>query len=395
MQIYQMKNPIKNYAWGSKTFLSQLLEQDTQATTPQAELWMGTHPQGVSEIKCDDKWISLEAMISQHPDLILGEKVARQFDNKLPFLFKILAIDKPLSIQVHPNKSQAVEGYERENQLNIPLSAANRNFKDKSHKPELVCALTTLWAMCGFRSYEAIQTNFLPISGDIALCQSDQTIYDFFNQLMHLDNNTKNQLIAAALQYAKSRTDQTHWQWVTRLAGNFPDDIGVLAPLFLNTICLNPGEGLYLQPGVMHAYLDGNAVEVMCNSDNVIRGGLTVKHIDVETLLDILSTNSENITPIHPQMVQPNEWHYDIPIDSFSLTRYDVQPDHCMNITVNGPEVLLCIKGNIQISQHKDTLLLRPGMSAFVSHEVHSYTIDGEGVVYKASINLEHLDRNK
>jgi mannose-6-phosphate isomerase len=385
MKIYEMKNPIKNYAWGSKTFISELLGQKTQSLEPQAELWMGTHPQGISEINCCEEWILLDQFIANHPDLVLGERNARKFDNKLPFLFKILAIDNPLSIQVHPDKIHAVEGFERENQNSIPLSAPNRNFKDPFSKPELVCALTPLWAMCGFRAYEEIQANFLSITNNNMF---GQTVFDFFKQLMQLDKPAKKQLIAEAIRYGQSKMDQTHWQWVTRLAKHFPSDIGALAPLYLNIFCLNPGEGLFLKPGILHAYLHGNAVEIMNNSDNVIRGGLTVKHIDVETLLNIVSTSSEAITPIHPQMGQINEWHYDIPVDNYSLTRYDLNQHNGLNINVDGPQIMLCTRGKIQISQDNEHLYLKPGMSAFVSHEAHSYSIRGDGVVYKAGTNL-------
>jgi len=386
MPIYEMKNPIKNYAWGSTTFLSSLSGAVSQSTEPQAELWMGTHPQGISEIKCDDVWLSLESFISKHPDFVFGESYARQFNNKLPFLFKILAIESPLSIQVHPDKDQASDGYERDNQANIPRSAHNRNFKDKSDKPELVCALTPLWAMCGFRKYETIRANFLSITDNNELCLPNQTIHDFFRQLMQLDSTRKHQLIRSALQYAQTRTDHVHWKWVLQLADSFPKDIGVLAPLYLNTICLNPGEGLFIQPGVLHSYLDGNAVEIMCNSDNVIRGGLTVKHIDVETLLDIVSTRSEEFKPIQPQMGQFNEWHYVIPMDSFSLRRFDILKDHPLQRKVNGPEVLLCIKGNLQIHQGNQTLPLQPGRSVFVCHQASSYKIEGDGVVFQAGV---------
>jgi mannose-6-phosphate isomerase len=384
MHIFLMKNPIKNYVWGSKTFLSRLLDQGEQSQVPQAELWMGTHPQGISQITDDGVWISLETLISKNPEAVLGKSVASQYDNKLPYLFKILAIDKPLSIQVHPDKNQATSGFTRENQQNIPLTAPHRNFKDASHKPELVCALTPLWAMCGFRSYDEIQKYFLPFIDIVDLCQSGQTIYHFFNQLMHLDQTKKNQLIAAAVQHARSRTDKTHWQWVTRLEKNFPGDIGVLAPLFLNTLFLKPGEALYLQPGVLHAYLDGNAVEIMCNSDNVIRGGLTIKHIDVNALLDTVIFSNMDISPIYPQMGQSNEFHYLIPINSFSLTRYDVCKNYCFTLSVSGPEILLCTRGNIRITQDQFSIDLKQGMSAFVSHAAKSYSIDGHGEVYKA-----------
>jgi mannose-6-phosphate isomerase len=388
-----MKNPIKNYAWGSKTYLSRLLEQGEQSQSPQAELWMGTHPQGISQIKLNDQWIGLERYISNNPDAVLGKRIARQYDNKLPYLFKILAIAKPLSIQVHPDKNQAASGFARENQQHIPLSAPHRNYKDPSHKPELVCALTPLWAMCGFRSYTEIQKNFMPFANIVTLCQSGQTIFHFFNQLMLLDQTRKNQLISAAVQYAHSFTDTAHWEWVIRLQKHFPNDIGVLAPLFLNTLYLKPGEALFLPPGMLHAYLDGNAVEIMCNSDNVIRGGLTIKHIDVEALLDTVLTKSMDIVPMRPQMGQSNEFHYHIPINNFSLTRYDVWNNYCQKISVSGPEILLCTKGNIQIHQDKDILYLKQGMSAFVSHAAKAYSIEGNGIVYKAFTreNLEGL----
>jgi len=385
MHIYKMKNPIKNYAWGSRTFISHLTGQETPSQEPQAELWMGSHPQGESLVECDSHWIPLSSLVSNNPDTVLGDNLARQFDNNLPFLFKILAIDHPLSIQTHPNDCQAIEGYERENQLKIPLSSAKRNFKDRYHKPELVCALTPLWAMCGFRTIESIQKNFEPLGSIIVPGQSIQSATNFFAHLMLLTDNDKSQLIDTAVQYGQTRRDQTQWQWVCRLASLFKDDIGVLAPLFLNTICLNPGEALFLEPGVLHAYLEGNAVEVMYNSDNVIRGGLTVKHIDIDTLLEIISPDGELIQ-IHPQMIQENQWLYQTPVNCFSLIRYNMPSGHEMAISVNGPEILLCVKGSLTIRQNENMITLKQGMSAFVSHETRSYELYGDGIIYKAFV---------
>ena len=153
-RIGVLKNPIQNYAWGSRTFIPQLIGELAPANTPQAELWMGAHPKTPSQVLCDGEWISLAELIQENPEGILGDSVAKKFSNKLPFLFKVLAAAKPLSIQAHPNRDQARQGFARENRLRIPLNAPHRNYRDENHKPEMICALTSFWALSGFGKIE-------------------------------------------------------------------------------------------------------------------------------------------------------------------------------------------------------------------------------------------------
>ncbi|KPA13101.1 Mannose-6-phosphate isomerase [Candidatus Magnetomorum sp. HK-1] len=398
MEIYEMKNTIKNYAWGSKSFLPKLMGITVPDNKPQAELWMGTHKQGISQVKRVDKnhseWESLANLIMKQTEKMLGPYVADCFKGQLPFLFKILAIDHPLSIQVHPNAQQAIQGFELENQQSIPLKAANRNFKDKFDKPELIVALTPLWAMCGFRPFNSIQKNFQLIADDSLFKakhpeHSHNTTSTFFYNLMHLSEREIKILFSSAANYAAKHKEQIHWQWVSRLSELFNNDVGALAPLFLNTVCLKPHEALFIQPGILHAYLEGNAIEIMCNSDNVIRGGLTVKHIDLEKLLEIVQFSSEGLHFIAPKEIQNNEWLYQTPAKSFLLARYDIK--NPFEVHVHGPEILLCVKGKICIHQKNTELCLKPGMSAFVAHSAERYTIDGNGEVFKAFIRKNTL----
>ncbi|MBF0449784.1 MAG: mannose-6-phosphate isomerase, class I [Candidatus Magnetomorum sp.] len=398
MGIYEMKNTIKNYAWGSSTFLPELIGHPSPANEPQAELWMGTHPQGISQVKDihthGSDWALLDELISKQPEKMLGPRVADTFKNQLPFLFKILAIDQPLSIQVHPDNQRAITGYEYENKIGIDLSAADRNFKDRHHKPELVCALTPLWAMCGFRPFLSIHSNFQFID-DESLFQvqrsllKDNTTYSFFFNLMHLSKKDTQALVDAAVHYAKNQLHQIHWEWVHRLSQKFQNDVGVLGPLFLNTVCLQPLEALYIRPGMLHAYLYGNAVEIMTNSDNVIRGGLTVKHIDIDTLMDVVSFRSEAIPLISPQTIQPNEMFYQTPADGFMLTRYNIHPEQSFDINVYGPEILLCVKGEVSIDYNGSKFRLTQGQSIFVAHSAGKYTLSGNGEIFKGFVRNE------
>jgi len=397
MDIYEMKNAIQNYAWGSKTFLPELMGNPEPSDKPQAELWMGTHIQGISQVKHitanETEWISLAHLIQTNPQNILGSSVANRFDKQLPFLFKVLAINHPLSIQVHPNRMQAKKGYQFETQKSYPLTESYRNFKDDQDKPELICALTPLWAMCGFRPYDTIYKNFQSIENKLKIgLFKEDTIPFFFTNLMNLSQDNKIKLIDIAVRHASNNSVQeAHWQWVLNLSKQFPDDVGVLSPLFLNIVCLKPFEALYIQPGILHAYLDGNAIEIMNNSDNVIRGGLTVKHIDIDTLLNIVNFNSEKLHYVHPTKINPNEYCYQPPSDRFMLSRIDMSGDQSLEMNVQGPEILLCTKGEISIRQRNNVLPLKQGHSAFVAHSACQYHIEGKGEIFKGFVRNEDI----
>ncbi len=288
--IKLLKNTIQKYAWGSPTAIPELLGEQNPSHEPRAELWMGAHPKAPSFVNFDGQWLSLTELIAKYPQEILGNDVALAFNNKLPYLFKVLAAAKPLSIQAHPSLNQAKEGFERENDRGIALDAPNRNYKDDNHKPECICALSPFWAMYGFRNIPdilALMGKNCPVglAGELDLLKKQpdsRGLKRFFTDLMTMDSQRQKRVVDEAVQNANQYSDEDFaFHWMTRLADEYPTDIGILAPLLLNLIELKPGEALFLPAGEFHAYLEGVGMELMANSDNVLRGGLTAKHIDV------------------------------------------------------------------------------------------------------------------
>ena len=231
-----LKNQIQEYEWGSKTFIPDLLSSESPAKNPQAELWLGAHPRAPSEVMMSGKWKSLAECIDQEPKEILGQRVARHFDNKLPFLFKVLAAEKPLSIQAHPNKEQAESGYKRENRLKIPLSADIRNYKDNNHKPELICALSSFEGLKGFRKIEEIlsfakivKSRAFDSMVGLLMKDPDQTgLKNFLSEILTLKKRKRRELLEQIIQGAGNHRDESPcFQWILRLNKEYPRDIGV------------------------------------------------------------------------------------------------------------------------------------------------------------------------
>jgi len=299
MQIAKLKNSIQEYAWGSYTAIPELLGEPSPAETPQAELWMGAHHKAPSEVIVGKRKIALPELIKEDPAAILGIKTAEKFNGSLPFLFKVLAMAEPLSIQAHPNLAQAIEGFAREKEQNIPIDGFKRNYRDANHKPEILCALTTCWALKGFRPIEQIVSIMAPlnITGIAPHVEAldrnpnEQGLRRFFASLLTLDPESKRMAVTEVLVHIHHNTGVTEADcgscrhWINKLNERYPGDIGVLSPLFLNLVEVKPGEALFLRAGQLHAYLQGVGIELMANSDNVLRGGLTPKHIDVAELL--------------------------------------------------------------------------------------------------------------
>ena len=295
MSLFKLDNTVQKYSWGSCSYIPDLLKIDNPDHEPFAEVWMGAHRKAPSRIADENK--DLISHIERNPIKSIGNR------KTLPFLFKLLAAGAPLSIQAHPNKEEAVAGYENENDRGIPLDSPLRNYRDTNHKPEILCAQTAFWALCGFRfpeeiklllddsKYESIRslTEFL----------TDDDLEVFFRNLMCIPGDLRNIICRDAFNASKIKQDY-HWKWVGRLYESYPDDIGILSPLFLNLVKLNPEEAMYLPDGVLHAYLEGMGVELMANSDNVLRCGLTGKHVDVDELMNVLS-----FQPMLPEILRP------------------------------------------------------------------------------------------
>lgn len=288
--MQKLINSVQNYAWGSKTALTELYGIANPSQQPMAELWMGAHPKSSSRIEgADGKAVSLRDVIERDKATLLGESVAKRF-GELPFLFKVLCAAQPLSIQVHPNKHNSEIGFAKRMRVGIPMDAAERNYKDPNHKPELVFALTPFLAMNAFREFSEIVSLLQPVSGaHTAIAHflqepNAERLSQLFASLLNMQGDEKSRALAV-LKAALNSQQGEPWQTIRVISEFYPDDSGLFSPLLLNVVKLNPGEAMFLFAETPHAYLQGVALEVMANSDNVLRAGLTPKYIDIPELV--------------------------------------------------------------------------------------------------------------
>ena len=398
--ICLLKNTIQEYAWGSCTAIPELLGNDSPASTPQAELWMGAHPKAPSKVRCNGKWQSLLELIDKNPQGILGEKVAQKFKNRLPYLFKVLAAGKPLSIQAHPSLGQAKEGFERENRLGIPLDASNRNYKDDNHKPECICALSAFWALNGFRKIPdmiSLMDKICPsgLKKDLNLFRQkadSDGLKHFFQTVMTMDRKSQKRVVDDAVKNAQPvKGDNKAYQWMINLYKEYPSDIGVLSPIILNLICLEPGQALFLPAGTLHAYLDGVGIELMANSDNVLRGGLTPKHVDVKELLNVLNFEERDVNILKMEKINPCEHRYESHAQEFSLSVIAVKTDAgYFSLDKRCVEILLCTDGNAVVTDlaGNNSVAISKGMSILIPAVLEKYSIKGNAVFYKAAVPI-------
>jgi mannose-6-phosphate isomerase len=397
-RIARLKNPVQDYAWGSRTAIPSLLGMAVPSERPCAELWLGAHPKAPSLARVDGRWAPLDQVIKTDPVSVLGKAVSHRFSNSLPFLFKVLAADQPLSIQVHPNLEQAREGFDRENRLGIPLSASHRNYRDANHKPELLCAVTPFEALKGFRAPQDLLILLKSVCGETLSRELDQLkktptragIRSLLTSLLTMGAGRKQRVVDAAVQAAVSLVESDPaYQWVTALDRAYPGDMGVLSPLIFNLITLEPGEGIYIRAGEPHTYLKGVGMELMANSDNVLRGGLTPKHVDVVELLRIVDVNPSPVHKILPQPEGPAEMVYRTPADEFQLSVIRVSshtpfvsgPDHSV-------EIVICMEGKSIIREVRkgDAHPLNKGESVIIPAAAGPYQIAGKALLYRAAI---------
>jgi len=340
----------------------------------------------------------LPELIEKYPEEILGKAAAKKFDNQLPYLFKVLAAAKPLSIQAHPGKHQAIEGFERENLSGIPLNAPNRSYKDVNHKPECLCAITQFWGLKGFRRIPEIISLINMIGAkelkrELDILNSTQTPNDvlmwFLYSLMTLDPERKNQIITAAVAESEKRLGERRaFRWVIDLYEDYPEDIGVLSPLFLNIVCLDPGQAIYLTSGELHAYLDGTGIELMANSDNVLRGGLTPKYIDVPELMKVLKFEESDVSVLCPQHISDYERVYPCDAEEFLLSVVTTGKKEAV-FSAQSAQILLCVEGSAKITFSNQSLFVKKGMSILVPAAVNQYKTKGSAIFYKASVPAE------
>lgn len=397
-RICILKNPVQEYAWGSKTAIQELLGKPVPSDKPMAEMWMGAHPKSPSQVLIGEQWRPLDEVIEGSPESILGKRVAEKYANKLPFLFKVLAVSSPLSVQVHPDLEQAREGFARENRLGIPLDSPNRDYRDDNHKPELLLAVTYFTGLKGFRRIEEILGLMERIAPSGLAFELNQLrkepeasgLKSFFNALMTMDKSLQKKVLVEAVSLAEKRADQDPaFHWMVKLNREYPGDIGVFSPVLLNFVELRPGDALYLEAGELHSYLNGLAMELMANSDNVLRGGLTPKYTDVPELLKLVDFKTGPVLPVRPEGSGTCESVYQTPAREFMLSVISVDKGK----TFESPrdrsvEILICMEGdaNIKDSGEGQVLALTRGQSVIVPSAVTQYRIDGMATLYKASV---------
>lgn len=361
---------IRDYNWGSIQAIPEYFGW-TPTGEPIAEVWLGAHPQGSSLVNGE---LSLSIEIQGEPLQYLGVSVNQAFQGRLPFLMKFLAADLPLSIQVHPNLTQAKEGYAKEEALNI--SANERNYLDPFDKPEQICAINEMWALAGFRLTTTTrelceQAGLSALVSELESSSSGEVFIRLLKGEVQFNSDDIADLMP--LDFVEN-------QWVRKLYGLYPSDPAILAPFFMNLICLKPGQALSVKAGMVHAYLSGFGVEVMGASDNVLRSGLTRKKMDMQELERIVSLTEETIQVIEPEGKNPTNWKSDI--SYFKLHKFSGG-----QARIEGPAIIACTEGSVSLICENTQVSLARGEFAFLKGDTEA-SIQGLGSAFFCTTNL-------
>ena len=382
--MQKLINSVQNYAWGSQTALTDLYGIPNPDNLPMAELWMGAHPKSSSKIEdASGNVRALRDVIEADKTALLGNAVADRF-GELPFLFKVLCADQPLSIQVHPNKKASELGFAKEYAAGIPLDAAERNYKDPNHKPELVFALTPFLAMNAFREFSEIVSLLQPVAGaHTAIAHflenpDAASLSQLFASLLNMQGDEKSHALAI-LKTALNNQQGEPWQTIRVISEFYPDDSGLFSPLLLNVVKLNPGDAMFLFAETPHAYLQGVALEVMANSDNVLRAGLTPKYIDIPELVANVKFVAKPAADLLTQPVKNGaELDFPIPVEDFAFSLHDLSHTET-TVAQESAAILFCVEGEAVLNKGEQRLVLKPGESAFIAANESPITISGTG----------------
>jgi mannose-6-phosphate isomerase len=404
--VFRLRNIVKNYDWGSAEWLPALLGQKNSSRIPWAELWMGVNPAGPSSVVSGKTEEPLSQLIDREKEALLGKKISQKY-GALPFLFKALAVEKPLSLQVHPDLERAQNGFEFENQTGIPKDAPNRNYHDPNRKTEVICALTTFVSLAGFRKVKET-IKLIAILSNASLGNGGETLKGglvklnlalkeenperaFLVALYDLESETiwaiglyiKSALAALKKDFPEHKDE---WELCAYLSGIYPKDPAVFAPLFLNIIELESGEAMYLPPGIPHAYIRGMGMELMNNSDNVIRGGLTGKHVDRKELFAVLDFSEFKPEIMRMPDPRPSWFTYPAPSGEFSLSVMH-STEGAIPYPLTGPSILLVTQGSAVVTGTESEMILKTGESVFISAgEKPNLAFNGNYTAYIASV---------
>ncbi|HEY8471965.1 MAG TPA: mannose-6-phosphate isomerase, class I [Natronosporangium sp.] len=378
--MQRLRNPIKPYAWGSRTVIAELQGRPAPTAEPEAELWIGAHPASPSTLAADGT--PLTELIAKAPAAVLGGPVVDRFGPRLPYLLKLLAAAEPLSLQAHPDPAQAAAGYAAEEAAGVPRDARHRRYVDPYHKPELLVAVTDFRALCGFREPSASAELFarlgVPALDPVVAALRERDLEAAVRWL--LTHPEPASLVAAVLAAEPPPLAR-------ELAARYPGDVGVVVALLLNELTLAPGEAIFMPAGNLHAYLGGTGVEIMAASDNVLRGGLTPKYVDVPELLRVLRFEPLTEPVRRPEPVAPGVVTWPVPVPDFAL--HLVRPAEAdadrVALDLPGPRLALCLTGQVTVADAVASVTLSPGEAAFGQVDGPVMVI-GEGEVYLASV---------
>lgn len=387
--LFPLDGAIRDYDWGSPTAIPQLLGRP-QTGRPAAELWLGAHPGDPSRIQ--GAHADLGAAIAANPVALLGGAVVDRFGPQLPFLVKVIAPAKALSIQVHPNRVQALAGFAAEQALGIRPDDPTRNYPDPNHKPEMLYALNPFEAFCGFRpvggTLRLLEALAVPdLAPFHAVLSERDGLRRTFTFLVELDGQRR-QAVVDGVVAGCQRLAGTAGEWtaaadaILSIAKDFPTDIGVALVLLLNHVSLERGDAIYLAPGQLHCYVRGLAVEVMASSDNVLRGGLTPKHVDVPELLAITDFTQLPDPLIRPRVVEEEAW-FDVAVPDFRLSVHELAG--LSRVPPTGPQILLCTRGEAYVTAGGEHRSLPRGSAAFVAAGC-GLQLSGRATVFRASV---------
>lgn len=382
--------PIRDYAWGSRSVIAELQGRPVPSDGPEAELWMGAHPGAPSLVQRDGGEVSLAELIDAAPQDWLGPEVFARFGPRLPYLLKVLAARTSLSLQAHPDAEQARAGFLAETAAGL---TEERNYADPHHKPELLVAISRFEALCGFqdplRSAEVFEALGIAELDPIvaALRTGVSGLRSAVQTLLTWPEEERADLVAAATAADPPPEYASAVELMRRLAAEHPNDPGVLVALLLNHVVLEPGEAIWMPAGNLHAYLRGAGIEIMAASDNVLRGGLTAKRVDVPELLRVLRYEVLAEPVLSSVSVAPGVQTWRVPVDDFALHRVCPGPSvPQVRLTLLGPRLVFCLRGEITVDDGQGEVKLPAGCAAVGRARSEPLLVSGEGEAYVASV---------
>ncbi|MDO4429667.1 MAG: mannose-6-phosphate isomerase, class I [Lonepinella koalarum] len=385
--IFPISGSLQHYIWGGQDYLPQLLKQTKQESQFYAEYWLGSHNSAPSTIKVKNQELSLVDFIQQNPN-VLGKQSRATFGDELPYLLKILDVKLPLSIQLHPTKKQAEIGFTTENAKGIAPNDPKRTYKDNNHKPEMMIALSEFWLLHGFQTKEKIRQTLKTRPSLTALLDKldTQDLHSFYAEIMQAKQDQLAEWLLPIIQAnqtayqnnALSLDNPDYWVLYSMEAMNITTeklDVGLVCFYLFNIVKINQGEGIFQDAGIPHAYLRGQNIELMACSDNVIRGGLTPKHVDIPALLEVIDCREviPQIIPSAPQTI--GSFTYQTPAKDFALERLTYEDNTQLQDKTENGSILLVMQGKITLSADNDEIQLTQGQSAFICAET-KYQID-------------------